>query len=230
MSKKKPGDKFGFVTLISIDSHFLQGATKKKRAIWNCLCDCGNYLKVLAPSMHPTISCESCKSMRWEEYKLNRVQKPRVKLRSVYNHMVARCYTPSEEGYKNYGGRGITVCDRWLGEGGIDRFCEDIGERPEGMTLDRIDVNGNYEPSNCRWAIPTLQAFNTRQNITNTSGRTGVYWFNRVKKWIAAIFIDGKQTHLGYFVTFEEAVKAREDAELKYYGELKPEAREDERI
>ena len=112
MGKKKSGDKFGFVTLISVDSYFLQGTNKKKRAIWNCLCDCGNTLKVQAPSLHPTISCKSCKSTRWEDYKSKHVQKPRTKLRGVYDHMVARCYVPSSEGYDNYGGRGITVCDR----------------------------------------------------------------------------------------------------------------------
>lgn len=140
--------------------------------------------------------------------------------------MVDRCFNPDEMGYENYGLRGITVCDRWLGENGLDNFCIDMGHCPDGLTLDRIDTNGDYKPSNCRWAARSTQGFNTRRHKTNTSGRTGVYWFARINKWIAAIVYQQKQIHLGYFLNFEDAVKAREMAELKYFGELRPEARE----
>lgn len=225
MANKKPGDDFGFVTLIEIVDYFVQGKDNKKRPIWSCVCSCGEFVTIKSCSLHKTSSCPSCKAKRWEDRKSNHVPKLKTQLRSVYSHMVARCYDENEAGYAGYGGRGISVCARWLGKDGLDNFCEDMGDRPKGMTLDRIDVNGNYEPSNCRWADGTTQCFNTRQHITNTSGRTGVYWFKRVEKWVAAIFIDKKQVHLGYFTTFEDAVKAREKAELEIYGELKPEAR-----
>ena len=75
--------------------------------------------------------------------------------------MIARCNDPRQRSYKNYGGRGIKVCDRWLHS--FVNFREDMGLRPQGMTLDRVNSNGNYEPGNCRWATWTEQRLNRRK-------------------------------------------------------------------
>jgi len=74
--------------------------------------------------------------------------------------MKQRCDNPSTNGYENYGGRGITYCKRWES---FENFLDDMGERPKGKTLDRIDVNDNYEPDNCRWATAKEQAANVRE-------------------------------------------------------------------
>ena len=98
----------------------------------------------------------------------------------VYNLMKARCLNKNNSKYKYYGSRGIKICDRWLGENGFINFLNDMGVKPSNKhSIDRIDVNGNYEPSNCRWATRVQQANNMRTNVIlefNSEKKTQEEW------------------------------------------------------
>jgi len=133
-------------------------------------------------------------------------------LYSVHTNMKDRCYNKNQKQYKNYGERGITVCNQWMGSNGFPQFLKDMGDRPNGYSLERIKVNGNYEPSNCKWANAHEQQANRR--ISNDV--VGVYWSKSKNKWIAHLKINKKQINLGHYFNLQDAVKARKDAEIKY--------------
>jgi hypothetical protein len=136
----------------------------------------------------------------------------------AWSGMKRRCLDPNNPKYPVYGGRGITVCDRWLGIEGFPNFMQDMGSKPSRRhSLDRIDVNGNYEPTNCRWATPHQQAWNKQ----NSRPQPGIYYDSKYKnKWSARLEVNNVTVFYGRYATEAEAIEKRRQAERQY---LKPE-------
>ena len=172
--KDLTGLKFGFLTVLEKTEKRVGGSV-----IWKCICDCGNTTEVSSGNLHSehTKSCGCHKSKVSSETCIETFTKHGhgklgniSKTYSTWLHMLDRCNNSKNDSYKNYGGRGIKICERWYD---FAVFLEDMGERPTGKTLDRIDVNGNYEPSNCRWATIQEQHNNKRGNRKfNYNGET----------------------------------------------------------
>jgi len=139
------------------------GKNARKNVLWHCDCDCGATIQVAATCLL-TGNTQSCGCARVEAVraigKRNRTHGAvGSREHTTWKSMLARCLNPNATGYKHYGSRGITVCPEWRD---FEVFLRDMGPRPSGHTLDRIDNHGNYEPNNCRWATYAEQRRNQR--------------------------------------------------------------------
>lgn len=124
-------------------------------------------------------------------------------LYGTYHVMRTRCFNPKYNGFNKYGGRGITICDRWLGANGFANFCEDMGEKPtKRHSIDRKDNNKGYSKDNCRWATKLEQ--NLNRSIANK--HPYVSFHKRSKKWVVQKTTDGKNKHFGLYATEADAV------------------------
>jgi hypothetical protein len=132
--------------------------------------------------------------------------------------MIQRCYNPKVSSFKYYGAKGVKVCDSWLGKDGFSNFKLDMGSRPEGTSLDRINVAENYTPQNCRWVNSREQAINQGKRSDNKSGFFGVYFETKRNRWRATIKNYSKTKFLGYFSTAKDAALAYDSAAKALHG------------
>lgn len=209
------GQKFNRLTVI----RFLEPSEREcKTRCWLCRCDCGNEVQVNASKLK-TGHTRSCGCLVNEHIgSLNKkYEYSNKRLYAVYAAMVGRCTDPNSKRYHHYGGRGIKVCDSWLNS--YDEFAKwayDNGYDPLAKhgecTLDRIDVNGNYEPNNCRWISNAEQQLNRRNNhLISYNGKT-----QTVKEWCVELGLPETKVrwHLQKGETLDEIVKFFETKEL----------------
>jgi len=194
MSKKidLTGQKFGRLVVL----RFLE--KRKGRSFWVCRCECGMEREFDGYRLlHGRAT--GCGCQRGKAAKHGFFGTPTYK---SWCQMIDRCVNPNHHAYKRYGGRGIAVCQEWRDS--FESFFKDMGVRPDGKSIDRVDNNKGYSPDNCRWATPTEQQMNKDVK--------GYCYRPKTKKFESSITINGKYKYLGQFAKKEEARAAYDKA------------------
>lgn len=199
------GKRYGRLTVVKRDS------LKGKQATWRCECDCGATLGVSGGSLRAGRTM-SCGCLALEAITSHGMYKSATYC--SWLHMKQRCDNPNFHQYEDYGGKGVRYTPRWKS---FENFLEDMGERPEGMTLNRLQRSLLYSKETCNWATKSEQNYD-KSSSRNSSGKIGVSFYKAAEKWSAEIGVNGNKIKLGLFENFEDAVKARLAAELKYFG------------
>ena len=184
----KSGSKFGRLLVVSEIGSFIQSG--RSRVLYLCKCDCGKEVKVFSDQLGRNKSCGCLRSEKIGALNYKHGEAKKTKENKAWFAIKDRCYNKNAEKYPIYGGRGIIVCDRWLNS--YEDFLSDIGRAPTPKhSIDRIDVNGNYTPKNCKWATPKEQANNTRTNVLLTLNNTTL----NLKQWAEWLGYEYKYFH-----------------------------------
>lgn len=159
---------------------------KNKRTYWKCLCDCGNIKEILGTHLvqGKTKSCGCYNSEKASQSCKNRTIIPNKRIMYIWQSMKQRCYKEDSISYKNYGAKGIKICNEWLNNPKVFYDWAINNGYEERLTIDRINNNGDYEPNNCRWTDWETQMRNTKHNIIiNYQGETNCvkYFIDKYK-------------------------------------------------
>ena len=208
------GKKFGYLTAIKFN-----GKNKYGKDQYECICDCGNIHIVVNASLTSgnTTNCGCIRRSKTTKHGM-----AKTRLWNIWKAMKQRCRGSSKKSKLYYKDKNVQVYSEWLHpDTGFQAFYNwsmANGYR-EDLTIDRYpNYEGNYEPSNCRWATMTEQNRNQSLKSNNTSGFAGVSFHKQNKKWVATIRHKGKKLYLGIFDTVEDATQARKKAEEKYWN------------
>jgi len=164
------GKRFGKLTVIKRIKSSIE-PSGRKRVRWLCKCDCGNITYSSGDNLreNKSLSCGCERKNTLKEIRTTHSMTG-TRIYNIWGHMIQRCNNPKNKHYKEYGERGINICSKWLN---FQNFYKDMGKSykehckkygEKDTTIDRVSVNGNYEPSNCRWATRKTQSNNTRAN------------------------------------------------------------------
>lgn len=198
------GKRFGRLTVINV--------FRKNRKWCHCICDCGKEkdarLDCLVANKVLSCGCLIKESITTHGYSKH-------KLYEKYNRILFRCYNKSSKDFKYYGARGISMCEEWKNNPkSFIEYCLNNGWK-DNLTIDRIDVNGNYEPGNIRFVDLHVQCANQGLSVRNTSGYKGVHYRKDEKKYRSYIGVSDKLVHLGSYKTKKEALDARNNYIIK---------------
>lgn len=151
------GKTFGRLTVLK------KGKTESNKVYWICVCRCGNEREIYGAQLRRRTKSCGCISTEIRVARNTTHGKSGTNTYKIWKDIFKRCNNPNNAGFKYYGARGIKVCQRWRN---FENFLADMGERPStGHSIDRIDVNGDYESSNCKWATKLEQMNNRRDNV-----------------------------------------------------------------
>lgn len=215
MIENLAGERFGRLTVTKKGEDY-KHPTGYSRNRWECLCDCGKTTLVHETSLTGG-STKSCGCLATGNAKSHGMSDHPTYRK--WASMKTRCNNENIEQYSDYGGRGISYDPAWEC---FENFHHDMAATYfDGAELDRKDVNLGYSAENCRWVDVYTQAYNKRLYSSNTSGKVGVSYRKDISAWVARINVKGERLTLGRFNNKEDAIKARESAEIEFYGEIK---------
>jgi hypothetical protein len=201
----RTGNKYHHLTVMS------RAGSNGGKATWNCVCVCGTHTVVSGSDLTTgnTRSC-GCLRVKVSTESLTTHGGRKTRLYRIWCAMKGRCLNPNSSDYVYYGGRGITVNEDWINSFAVFRDWALAAGYTDNLTIERVEVNGNYCPENCAWVTQQVQTRNRRKTSRKTSSKyIGVQWHKVQKKWVAMITVDGKAIRIGSFATEDDAGNAR---------------------